>query len=267
MDICSQSTTPSHAVGANVQKVLAMMKSHNLALCSSFYNGHGGCNGEAGRSNSPTMSSSSSVSLDQDLADLLAQLQDEFGQLSLWVHATLFCTGSVSSARPFFTGCVSSANPFCTGSVSSASPFCTGSVSSRYSILYWLYEFMLLHFLRIIWVHATPFCTGSAYLYSSVTGQLSMWVHTSSSFAGSVSSHYSILYWLCEFMLLLFCWLCEFILFSDLYWFCICGLVCYCFYIEWMYIHGPSGLCNLETQFWIQSLQFYRQGCAPWVLL
>ena len=83
MDICSQSTTPSHAVGANVQKVLAMMKSHNLALCSSFYNGHGGCNGEAGRSNSPTMSSSSSVSLDQDLADLLAQLQDEFGQLSL----------------------------------------------------------------------------------------------------------------------------------------------------------------------------------------
>ena len=82
---CLQSTTPSHAVGANVQKVLAMMKSHNLALCSSFYNGHGGCNGEAGRSHSPSLSSSSSVSLDQDLADLLAQLQDEFGQLSLWV--------------------------------------------------------------------------------------------------------------------------------------------------------------------------------------
>ena len=80
---CLQSTTPSHAVGANVQKVLAMMKSHNLALCSSFYNGHGGCNGEAGRSHSPSLSSSSSVSLDQDLADLLAQLQDEFGQLSL----------------------------------------------------------------------------------------------------------------------------------------------------------------------------------------
>ena len=82
MHVCLQSTAPSHAVGANVQKVLAMMKSHNVALCSSFY-GHGGCNGETGRSNSPSLSSSSSVSLDQDLADLLAQLQDEFGQLSL----------------------------------------------------------------------------------------------------------------------------------------------------------------------------------------
>ena len=66
------------------------MKSHNLALCSSFYNGHGGCNGEAGRSHSPSLSSSSSISLDQDLADLLAQLQDEFGQLSLWVILILF---------------------------------------------------------------------------------------------------------------------------------------------------------------------------------
>ncbi|KAK7487760.1 hypothetical protein BaRGS_00021027, partial [Batillaria attramentaria] len=83
--VAGKSTAPSHAVGANVQKVLAMMKSHNLALCSSLYNGHS-CNGDLGsahgRCNSPSLSSGSSISLDQDLADLLAQLQDEFGQLS-----------------------------------------------------------------------------------------------------------------------------------------------------------------------------------------
>nr|KAG5700247.1 hypothetical protein BaRGS_007620 [Batillaria attramentaria] len=45
--VAGKSTAPSHAVGANVQKVLAMMKSHNLALCSSLYNGHS-CNGDLG---------------------------------------------------------------------------------------------------------------------------------------------------------------------------------------------------------------------------
>lgn len=79
--VAGQATTASHAVGANVQKVLALMKSHNLALCSPLYNGV--CNGEGRGSHSSSLSSSSSMSLDQDLQDLLAQLQDEFGQLSL----------------------------------------------------------------------------------------------------------------------------------------------------------------------------------------
>ncbi|XP_076444588.1 centrosomal protein of 57 kDa-like [Babylonia areolata] len=84
--VAGKSTGPSYAVGANVQKVLALMKSHNLALCSSLYNGHSHDHGESGgggrRSVSPSLSSTSSLSLDQDLTDLLAQLQDEFGQLS-----------------------------------------------------------------------------------------------------------------------------------------------------------------------------------------
>ncbi|XP_070191448.1 centrosomal protein of 57 kDa-like isoform X2 [Littorina saxatilis] len=78
--VAGKATTPSHAVGANVQKVLALMKLHNVNLCSSLNNGHSHhhTNGD----DSPSVSSSSSASVDQDLADLLAQLQDEFGQLS-----------------------------------------------------------------------------------------------------------------------------------------------------------------------------------------
>ncbi|ESO92253.1 hypothetical protein LOTGIDRAFT_121151 [Lottia gigantea] len=72
--VAGTATTPSHSVGANIQKVISMMKSHNLALCSSMYN-HGGRSGSVS-------SASSTTSLDSDMTEILQQLQDEFGQLS-----------------------------------------------------------------------------------------------------------------------------------------------------------------------------------------
>ncbi|CAC5414277.1 CEP57 [Mytilus coruscus] len=70
--VAGTSLTPSHSVGGNVQRVLALMKSHNMALCSELSDN---------RSSSPS-SGSSNGSLNNDLADLLLQLQDEFGQMS-----------------------------------------------------------------------------------------------------------------------------------------------------------------------------------------
>lgn len=72
---CLQSLTASHSVGANVQRVLSLMKTHNMALCN-------GLDHQASRSSSPSSGSSSSSSIDADLAELLLQLQDEFGQMS-----------------------------------------------------------------------------------------------------------------------------------------------------------------------------------------
>lgn len=72
---CLQSLTASHSVGANVQRVLSLMKTHNMALCN-------GLDHQASRSSSPSSGSSSSSSIDTDLAELLLQLQDEFGQMS-----------------------------------------------------------------------------------------------------------------------------------------------------------------------------------------
>uniref|UniRef100_A0A0B7AP13 Centrosomal protein of 57 kDa n=1 Tax=Arion vulgaris TaxID=1028688 RepID=A0A0B7AP13_9EUPU len=73
--VAGKSTGPSHSLGANMQKVLAMLKLHNTALCSHVYESGGGKRSESS-------SSSRSVDVDQDLSDLLIQLQDEFGQLS-----------------------------------------------------------------------------------------------------------------------------------------------------------------------------------------
>ncbi|XP_076079414.1 centrosomal protein of 57 kDa-like isoform X4 [Mytilus galloprovincialis] len=70
--VAGTSLTPSHSVGGNVQRVLALMKSHNMALCSELSDN---------RSSSPS-SGSSNGSLNNDLADLLLQLQDEFGHMS-----------------------------------------------------------------------------------------------------------------------------------------------------------------------------------------
>ncbi|GFS01826.1 centrosomal protein of 57 kDa [Elysia marginata] len=78
--VAGKSTSASHSLGANVQKVLAMMKSHNKALCSSHPWSH--------RPGSPSSSSSSSggeatesSTGAQELSDLLNQLQEEFGYL------------------------------------------------------------------------------------------------------------------------------------------------------------------------------------------
>ncbi|XP_064617980.1 centrosomal protein of 57 kDa-like [Liolophura sinensis] len=74
--VAGQSTTPSHRVGANVQKVIALMKSHNVALCSSLQ----------GSSASSSSSRCSTPDSDADLAELLLQLQDEFGEMSFEHH-------------------------------------------------------------------------------------------------------------------------------------------------------------------------------------
>ena len=96
-----QSTTPSHSLGANVQKVLAMMKSHNSVMCSQHdpQGQQKTCEGQ--RSSSPSSSTGSSVtSSDQELNDLLSQLQDEFGQLSRFV---LDCSG-VKDCCGYYSG-------------------------------------------------------------------------------------------------------------------------------------------------------------------
>ncbi|XP_052811390.1 centrosomal protein of 57 kDa-like isoform X1 [Mya arenaria] len=75
--VAGKNTGPSHAVGANVQRVFAMMKSHNTALCSHTSHPAGSCG-----SSTPASSESSSPSTEQDLAEILLQLQDEFHQMS-----------------------------------------------------------------------------------------------------------------------------------------------------------------------------------------
>ncbi|KAL3884055.1 hypothetical protein ACJMK2_030278 [Sinanodonta woodiana] len=75
--VAGKSTNPSYSVGANVQNVLSLMKTHNMALCSKVAYPMNTC-----RSMSPSTCSSASNSLDNDLADLLLQLQDEFHHMS-----------------------------------------------------------------------------------------------------------------------------------------------------------------------------------------
>ncbi|KAH9500618.1 hypothetical protein Btru_077092 [Bulinus truncatus] len=81
--VAGKSTGPSHSLGANVQKVLSMMKTHNAALCS-MYADVDNKNGDS----SPSSGSSSS-SVDQDLNDLITQLQDEYGHLVSENHRLL----------------------------------------------------------------------------------------------------------------------------------------------------------------------------------
>ncbi|XP_059166400.1 centrosomal protein of 57 kDa-like isoform X2 [Physella acuta] len=81
--VAGKSTGPSHSLGANVQKVLSLMKSHNSALCST----HASADGQGSASTSST--GSSSPSSDHDLSDLLIQLQDELGLLNSEHHQIL----------------------------------------------------------------------------------------------------------------------------------------------------------------------------------
>lgn len=78
--VAGQSTSASHSLGANVQKVLAMMKSHNKALCSSHHLSHRPGTPSSSCSSSGGEATESSTGA-QDLGDLLNQLQDEFGYL------------------------------------------------------------------------------------------------------------------------------------------------------------------------------------------
>ncbi|GFO43064.1 centrosomal protein of 57 kda [Plakobranchus ocellatus] len=77
----AESTSASHSLGANVQKVLAMMKSHNKALCSSHPWSHQRPGSPSSSCSSSTGENTESSSGVQDLGELLAQLQDEFGYL------------------------------------------------------------------------------------------------------------------------------------------------------------------------------------------
>ena len=75
---CFQSTTPSHSLAANFQEVLALMKTHNPKLCQSprsnlFFT-------ETDYLTEQPVKNKYTVN---DLTDLLIQLQDEFGKMSM----------------------------------------------------------------------------------------------------------------------------------------------------------------------------------------
>ncbi|XP_050018130.1 centrosomal protein of 57 kDa isoform X2 [Alexandromys fortis] len=79
-----KSTSPSHAVVANVQHVLHLMKHHSKALCNdrvvnSVPLAKQACS-RGSKSKKPVTPPSSSVS--EELSDVLQTLQDEFGQMS-----------------------------------------------------------------------------------------------------------------------------------------------------------------------------------------
>lgn len=75
--VAGKNTGPSHSVGANVQRVFSLMKSHNMALCCPASCPVNSCQHSNGSS-----SGSSSPSTESDLAEILLQLQDEFHQMS-----------------------------------------------------------------------------------------------------------------------------------------------------------------------------------------
>ncbi|XP_074072618.1 centrosomal protein of 57 kDa isoform X9 [Macrotis lagotis] len=83
--VAGKSTTPSHAVVANVQHVLHLMKQHNKALCNDrVVNSvplakQGSPQNGKGRKISASSSSSTCY---EELIEVLQTLQDEFGQMS-----------------------------------------------------------------------------------------------------------------------------------------------------------------------------------------
>ncbi|EPY79656.1 centrosomal protein [Camelus ferus] len=83
--VAGKSTSPSHAVVANVQHVLHLMKQHSKVLCndrvvSSVPLAKQVCSRSIKSKKSVTPPSSSSI--DEELAEVLQTLQDEFGQMS-----------------------------------------------------------------------------------------------------------------------------------------------------------------------------------------
>ncbi|XP_019629275.1 PREDICTED: centrosomal protein of 57 kDa-like isoform X11 [Branchiostoma belcheri] len=76
--VAGKATTPSHSLGANVQRVIALMKRHNPALCNDQM-----ANRKTARRLLPSSGESSTASASEsELSDLLQGLQDEFGQMS-----------------------------------------------------------------------------------------------------------------------------------------------------------------------------------------
>uniref|UniRef100_A0A7N5P8A8 Centrosomal protein of 57 kDa n=1 Tax=Ailuropoda melanoleuca TaxID=9646 RepID=A0A7N5P8A8_AILME len=81
-----KSTSPSHAVVANVQHVLHLMKQHSKALCNDRVvnsvplTKQG--SSRSGKSKKLSVTPSSSNSINEELSEVLQTLQDEFGQMS-----------------------------------------------------------------------------------------------------------------------------------------------------------------------------------------
>ncbi|XP_066275765.1 centrosomal protein of 57 kDa-like isoform X2 [Branchiostoma lanceolatum] len=76
--VAGKATTPSHSLGANVQRVISIMKRHTPALCNDQM-----ANRKTARKLMPSSGESSTASASEgELSDLLQGLQDEFGQMS-----------------------------------------------------------------------------------------------------------------------------------------------------------------------------------------
>ncbi|XP_059564082.1 centrosomal protein of 57 kDa isoform X4 [Myotis daubentonii] len=85
--VAGKSTSPSHAVVANVQHVLHLMKQHSKALCNdrvvSSVPLAKQASSRSGKSKKLSVRpSSSSSSINEELSEVLQTLQDEFGQMS-----------------------------------------------------------------------------------------------------------------------------------------------------------------------------------------
>ncbi|XP_045870931.1 centrosomal protein of 57 kDa isoform X2 [Meles meles] len=85
--VAGKSTSPSHAVVANVQHVLHLMKQHSKALCNDRVVNNvpltkQGSSRSGNKSKKLSVTPSSSNSINEELSEVLQTLQDEFGQMS-----------------------------------------------------------------------------------------------------------------------------------------------------------------------------------------
>ncbi|XP_073095523.1 centrosomal protein of 57 kDa isoform X3 [Manis javanica] len=84
--VAGKSTSPSHAVVANVQHVLHLMKQHSKALCNdrvvSSVPLAKQVSSRSGKSKKLSVTPRSSSSINEELSEVLQTLQDEFGQMS-----------------------------------------------------------------------------------------------------------------------------------------------------------------------------------------
>ncbi|XP_021569093.1 centrosomal protein of 57 kDa [Carlito syrichta] len=86
--VAGKSTSPSHAVVANVQHVLHLMKQHSKALCNDRVISsiplvkQASSSSRGGKGKKPPGTAPSSTSISEELSEVLQTLQDEFGQMS-----------------------------------------------------------------------------------------------------------------------------------------------------------------------------------------
>ncbi|KAI2562411.1 CEP57 isoform 9, partial [Pan troglodytes] len=82
----AESTSPSHAVVANVQLVLHLMKQHSKALCNDRVINSiplaKQVSSRGGKSKKLSVTPPSSNGINEELSEVLQTLQDEFGQMS-----------------------------------------------------------------------------------------------------------------------------------------------------------------------------------------